>query len=107
MIQPPLHLLLSKRIQERNFCYEELECIRTIWENLRVNTADTGLFIFTQFFSLYPEEIQKYDFNKDEEGNIRPDYLTSKALRKHSVKIIEALDTGAKEALSQCVHAPL
>ena len=68
-----------------------------MWENLRESTEDSGLYVMQHFFYLYPEEVQKFAFNMDSWGNVRSDYLTSRALRDHSIKVMNALDSGVKK----------
>jgi len=75
------------------FKFEEKECIANVWENLRESSADSGLYLLQHFFFLYPEEINKFPFTKDRFGNRNPNYLTGEALRQHSIKVMDALDS--------------
>jgi len=83
----------SSEINDENyFRKEEKACIAGSWESIRVNSADSGLCLLQHFFYLYPEEIEKFQFTKDQWGYRYPDYLTSEALRQHSIKVMDALD---------------
>ena len=79
-----------------------MEILGSVWGNLRENSVDTGLYILQHFFTVFPEEVVKFQFNMDDHGNIRPNFLTSKSVREHSMKIMNALDAGKNSALAYC-----
>ena len=78
----------------REFTLEETEILGSVWGNLRESTADSGLYILQHFFTLYPGQVEKFEFNLDEYGNVRPNFLISKAIKDHSLVIMNGLDSG-------------
>merc|ERR1712168_689816 len=87
----------SKKSSESNhrhhFVNEEKECISAVWDNLRMSSADSGLYLHQHIFYLYPELIEKFEFSKDKFGNQTSEFLTGKALREHSIRVMDALDS--------------
>ena len=64
------------------------------WTNLRESNADSGLFIFEHFFTLYPEEMERFDELKDMYGNIQPNYMKEEFIHHHGIKVMDAIDLG-------------
>ena len=78
--------------QRGDFTLEQIECISSVWANLRQSSADNGLYLLQHFYTLYPEEVQKFAFNLDDRKDVRPNFHRSQLVRDHSMKIMNAFD---------------
>lgn len=86
-------------IQRGDFTLEQMECIGSVWKNLRQRSVDNGLYLFQNFLTLYPEEKEKFAFNFDSMGNVLPNFHASHAQKIHSMKIMDAIDAVISEIL--------
>jgi len=77
---------------ESEFTEDEIAILSHFWTNLRESNADSGLFIFEHFFTLYPEEMERFDELKDMYGNIQPNYMKEEFIHHHGIKVMDAID---------------
>ena len=59
-----------------------------------MNHPDAGLFLLEKMFLKYPELAKKFDFCRDFFGSYKADAMQTEFMKNHSIKIMNALDTG-------------
>jgi len=82
----------SRNENKTTLTEEEIQTVKTMWAGLLENSADSGLFIFQNFFELYPEQVHRFSFIRDSQGNPIPNYMKSQAMLQHSAMVMDALD---------------